>query len=46
MMSIYFEMGNEIHLIEHLYRELKLHGLDNDMIFQHIAERREPEESG
>ena len=41
LMSIYFEMGNEIHLIEHLYRELKLHGLDNEYDISNILQKEE-----
>ncbi len=41
LMSIYFEMGDEIHLIEHLYRELKLHGLDNKYDISNILQKEE-----
>jgi hypothetical protein len=41
LMSIYFEMGDEILPIEHLYRELKLHGLDNKYDISNILQKEE-----
>ncbi len=48
LMTIYREMGDDnIQLLEHLYKELKLHGLDNRTdISKHCTARRETKESG
>ena len=42
LMSMYRELGdNDIQLLEHLYKELKLHGLDNKNDISNIVQKEE-----